>query len=225
MNYRKFFTLLELLIVVSVLGILLTLLLPSLGAARDKAFSAVCMSNLKQIGVGAYLYGKDNKSYMPTSNIDSTAFYSPGMMYYTSKYTLSETIDKEAAIELTIDLRGTIYDEPVLVGNNLGGIDDPVASGYGWNWRYMGYKQEHNNKKFASKLFGGIEQPSESILAGDTSDDIEFEAHRYLRYQNVGKRHQNRINALIADGSSESVSSISLTSNNNSKWWYKDEAH
>ena len=61
----KFFTLIELLVVVSILGILISLLLPSLGKARATARQAICLSNMKQTGVAAYTYGKDNKQYMP----------------------------------------------------------------------------------------------------------------------------------------------------------------
>ncbi|MCM8526513.1 MAG: prepilin-type N-terminal cleavage/methylation domain-containing protein [Lentisphaeraceae bacterium] len=46
----KKFTLIELLVVVAILGILISLLLPSLRGAREKAKIAVCLSNQKQIG-------------------------------------------------------------------------------------------------------------------------------------------------------------------------------
>lgn len=52
----KKFTLLELLIVIAVIGILLTLLIPSLRKARDRAHTAVCLSNQRQIGVANQLY-------------------------------------------------------------------------------------------------------------------------------------------------------------------------
>ncbi|MCM8531872.1 MAG: prepilin-type N-terminal cleavage/methylation domain-containing protein [Lentisphaeraceae bacterium] len=60
---RNRFTLIELLIVVAILGILASLLLPSLGKARYKSRIAVCMSNLKQCSVGmtAYSTGNDGR--------------------------------------------------------------------------------------------------------------------------------------------------------------------
>lgn len=46
----KKFTLLELLIVCAIIGILVSILLPSLVEARNKTKAAACLSNLKQIG-------------------------------------------------------------------------------------------------------------------------------------------------------------------------------
>ena len=62
-NMRKF-TLLELLVIVALIGILLSILLPSLQKARFSAKNAVCMSNLKQIGAGIMLHVNSNSGNM-----------------------------------------------------------------------------------------------------------------------------------------------------------------
>ena len=220
-EYKRF-TLIELLIVVAIIGILITLLLPSLKNAREEAQSAVCKSNLKQIGAGAFLYIGNNNGIMPTSNINSTAVFSPGMVYYTSPY-LEIELDPNDVYQT--DLNGTVFDEPVLDGPANGGIDFPVASGYGWNWRYMGYKQSHNSINFKPRPYAGITEPSIKMLAGDTSDDTNLWGHLYFRYQNVGNRHRERVNILHADSSSTSSSRVPLLSNENSKWWYGNTSH
>lgn len=53
---KKKFTLIELLVVIAIIGILSSMLLPSLSEAREKGKRAVCFSNLKQLGVCFLLY-------------------------------------------------------------------------------------------------------------------------------------------------------------------------
>ena len=61
------FTLIELLVVISIIALLLSILMPSLGKAKKSAQRVVCGSQLKQIGVVAYLYGSENDDWLPPS--------------------------------------------------------------------------------------------------------------------------------------------------------------
>src|SRR6266516_831332 len=53
------FTLIELLVVISIIAILSALLLPSLAAAKLKAYQVTCMSNLRQLDQSALIYWQD----------------------------------------------------------------------------------------------------------------------------------------------------------------------
>ncbi|MEM6331983.1 MAG: prepilin-type N-terminal cleavage/methylation domain-containing protein [Planctomycetota bacterium] len=58
---RNGFTLIELLVVISIIALLIAILLPALQAARDTARQVACMSNLRQLAMGAYGYAIDNE--------------------------------------------------------------------------------------------------------------------------------------------------------------------
>lgn len=54
--YKKVFTLVELLVVIGVIAILLAMMFPVLGIARNSAKQAYCLGNMKQLALGFNLY-------------------------------------------------------------------------------------------------------------------------------------------------------------------------
>jgi len=63
MNRRPGFTLVELVVVVTVVALLLAMLMPTLGRARDMSQKAVCSSRLKQYAAAISGYLSDYQSY------------------------------------------------------------------------------------------------------------------------------------------------------------------
>lgn len=63
---KGIFTLIELLIVISVISILVAMLLPALNAAREKGRQASCLNQLKQLGIGVTTYTLENDDFMLT---------------------------------------------------------------------------------------------------------------------------------------------------------------
>ena len=60
---RRAFTLIELLVVVAILTLLVSIMLPSLAAAKDLARQAVCSSNIRQILLANKGYSVENQGY------------------------------------------------------------------------------------------------------------------------------------------------------------------
>lgn len=62
---RGAFTLIEMLVVVSIIAILAAIALPAFAAALDRSRSAKCVGNLRGIGAAALAYAADNNGRLP----------------------------------------------------------------------------------------------------------------------------------------------------------------
>ena len=70
MQSKKGFTLIELLVVIAIIALLVSILLPSLRAARELAQNAICASNQHQFVAVAHMYANDFDGWMaPTAEV------------------------------------------------------------------------------------------------------------------------------------------------------------
>ncbi|HEY3245012.1 MAG TPA: prepilin-type N-terminal cleavage/methylation domain-containing protein [Phycisphaerae bacterium] len=86
---RRGFTLIELLVVVAIIALLISILLPSLAAARDQSKSVVCLSNLKRLGISTVLYLHDNRGLFYPLRLHTT-FVNGMPQVYVNEYGAQE---------------------------------------------------------------------------------------------------------------------------------------
>ena len=67
---RAAFTLVELLVVIGIIAVLISVLLPTLGKARQAAATAQCLSNLRQLVTATVMFANEHKGYMQTCTSD-----------------------------------------------------------------------------------------------------------------------------------------------------------
>ena len=72
------FTLVELLVVISIIALLIALILPAIKQARRRAMVTICMANLRQIGVGLTSYTADYEGQFPPNPRENPVFVHDG---------------------------------------------------------------------------------------------------------------------------------------------------
>ena len=187
---RSVFTLIELLVVIAIIAILAAMLLPALSAARERARSASCLSNLKQVGTYSLMYADDNKSCFAPVRTDISHWV---MLTEGGYWNLPNPQATEA------HGKSLLYRCPSGV-TEAGGLDT------------YGMRVSLDSSGFISINLGQVNNPSEALLFADSSRDSAMHMTDLLDgglrwtggYDSEGptlqERHGNRFNAWFMDG-------------------------
>jgi prepilin-type N-terminal cleavage/methylation domain-containing protein/prepilin-type processing-associated H-X9-DG protein len=93
-RYRGAFTLVELLVVIAIIGVLISIIMPAIGRAREQSRRTACLSNLRQLGYAMMLYTTGFRGWYPNANPYNTSkSYQPtnDVLTYMAKVYLGNT--------------------------------------------------------------------------------------------------------------------------------------
>ncbi|MCH2205771.1 MAG: type II secretion system GspH family protein [Lentisphaerales bacterium] len=189
MHRNKFFTLVELLVVIAIIGILASILMPSLLKARSKSIQAVCKSQLKQVGIAwQHYFGDNNERFVPEQNGWSASDY-----YNNGTHVLTQWLSYQVYLDLyTQETQVYICPEKTRNSNHQSDADL--------------FQHDYSMPGFSNITYPEIEDPTETALGVDAGwMGIPYWAQRRLE-----ARHLAACNILWVDGhvTSKSASAI-----------------
>jgi prepilin-type N-terminal cleavage/methylation domain-containing protein/prepilin-type processing-associated H-X9-DG protein len=170
MRNKRAFTLIELLVVIAIIAILAAILFPVFAQAREKARQTTCLSNMKQLGLGAMMYLQDyDETYPLAGYLDN-----PSTRQNWAPLTWREAIGPYVKNGLETVTWATTDGQPAVMartgmwtcptaGNNV----TDVLSGHNMVFTKL-QNDENGTVKFSAVTQARLSAAADTILIGET---------------------------------------------------------
>ena len=144
-NRRHAFTLVELLVVVSIIALLVGILVPVLKGAKDAARRTACASNLRQLGTAIRMYLVESNDVLPAATPfgglpgwgHGAPFDFPDIATVLKPYLSKQVADQDAVFHCPADVPGRTRRPGELDGKSFYDTD---GASYAYNFRLSGRK-------------------------------------------------------------------------------------
>lgn len=192
------FTLIELLIVVSIIAILAGMLLPALNKAREAAWKISCVNNLKSIGVASQIYTADHNDMVVVSKYNNS-----DPLTWMTLLCGSKQLNCSDLTAQNTQLPFKVFQCPAasrIPSNGTNWTSDwynwpPISkAGYGLNWRLIRYSPKITGIKYPLSTVPLVFESA--ALVPDVGYNSPATADQQLRL----RRHNRSSNVLFLDG-------------------------
>lgn len=175
-NQRSAFTLVELLVVITIIVILASLLLPAVSKAKGAARRTSCVGNVRQINMATRMFADDNDDFIPYTNSLSFS-YKERIKAYLGQQGNSSLDDKVFACPSDdFDLSGQLADWFLQEPGSRSFHRQPwtLFSSYAFNSEARGKNGDYG---MAQRVFSSVLEPSRTVLVGEISGYAGLSTH------------------------------------------------
>ncbi len=171
------FTLVELLVVISIIALLAGLLMPAISAAKSKANRVDCLNNVKQLVLSLHMYADDYQGYMPPRDYQSGEVWVDRLKSYYQNDNLLRCPADRGTNRSTYLMNGFI---DLLLTQSFSGNTDDFFGAY-------------KTGGFEGVKWSTIPFPSETISVGERLQDSDDDSYMDIWPPPYGSDHLTEV--------------------------------